>query len=98
MSTCRTWVGFAYVAFIPDVYAQRIVGWRAAAHLRAELVLTPLRIALWQRDRDGHPVLPGQLIHHADAGSQYTSLRFTEHLAMEGIAPLDRHRRRRLRL
>ena len=83
----RTWAGFVYVAFILDVYAQRIVAWHAATDKRTELVLTPLRIALWQRDRDGHPVQPGQLIHHADAGSQYTSLRFTEHLALEGIAP-----------
>jgi len=83
----RTWAGFVYVAFIVDVFAQRIVAWHAATDKRTELVLTPLRIALWQRDRDGHPVQPGQLIHHADAGSQYTSIRFTEHLALEGIAP-----------
>ena len=50
-------------------------------------MLTPLRIALWDRDRQGHPVEPGQLLHHSDAGSQYTSIKFTEHLALEGIAP-----------
>ena len=50
------------------------------------LVLTPLRIELWDRDRHGHPVQPGELIAHSDAGSQYTSLRFAEHLAAEGIA------------
>jgi transposase InsO family protein len=44
-------------------------------------------MALWDRHRQGHPVIPGALIHHHDAGSQYTSLRFTEHLALEGIAP-----------
>ncbi len=49
--------------------------------------MTPLRIALWQRDRDGNPVSPGDLIHHSDAGSQYTSIRYTEHLDLEGIAP-----------
>ena len=42
--------------------------------------MTPLRMAIWQRDRDGHPIQRGQLIHHSDAGSQYTSLRLTEHL------------------
>jgi putative transposase len=84
---CRTWAGFVYVSFVLDVYAQRIVGWHAATDKRTDLVLTPLRIATWQRHRDGHPVEPGQLLHHSDAGSQYTSLRFTEHLALEGIAP-----------
>ena len=49
--------------------------------------MTPLRIALWQRDREGHPVSPGDLIHHSDAGSQYTSIRYTEHLDLEGITP-----------
>ena len=46
-----------------------------------------LRIALWARPRRGYPVVPGELISHSDAGSQYTSIRFTEHLAIEGIAP-----------
>jgi putative transposase len=84
---CRTWTGFCYVAFIVDVFAQRIVAWHAATDKRTDLVLTPLRIALWDRDRHGHPVMPGQLVHHHDAGSQYTAIRFTEHLALEGIAP-----------
>jgi transposase InsO family protein len=83
----RTWAGFAYVAFIVDVFAQRIVAWHAASSKVTELVMTPLRMALWARDRDGRPVTAGRLIHHSDAGSQYTSIRFTEHLALEGIAP-----------
>jgi putative transposase len=83
----RTWAGFSYVAFIVDVFAQRIVAWHAATDKRTDLVLTPLRIALWDRHRGGHPVQPGQLVHHNDGGSQYTSIRFTEHLALEGIAP-----------
>jgi putative transposase len=83
----RTWAGFVYVAFIVDVFSQRVVGWQAAADKRTDLVLTPLRIALWDRTRHGHPVTPGQLLHHSDAGSQYTSIRFSEHLALEGIAP-----------
>ena len=63
------------------------MGWHAATDRRTDLVLTPLRIALWDRDRNGVPVEPGQLLHHSDAGSQYTSIRFTEHLELEGIAP-----------
>jgi len=83
----RTWAGFVYVAFVVDVFAQKIVGWHAASHKRTDLVLTPLRIALWDRGRQGHPVPEGQLLHHSDAGSQYTSIRFTEHLELQGIAP-----------
>jgi putative transposase len=86
-SYVRTWAGFVYVAFIVDVFAQKIVAWHAATDKRTDLVLTPLRIGLWDRDRHGHPVVPGQLIHHHDAGSQYTAIRFTGHLALEGIAP-----------
>jgi putative transposase len=84
---CRTWSGFVYVAFIVDCFAQRIVAWHTSTSKVTDLVMTPLRMALWQRDRDGHPVVPGELIQHSDAGSQYTSLRFTEHLALEGIQP-----------
>ena len=84
---CRTWAGFCYVAFVVDVYAQRIVGWHASRSKVTDLVLTPLRISLWDRDRQGTPVEPGRLLHHSDAGSQYTSIRFTEHLELESIAP-----------
>lgn len=83
----RTWAGFVYVAFVVDVYAQRILSWHASTTKRVELVLTCVRMASWQREHEGHPVVPGELIHHHDAGSQYTALRFTEHLALEGIAP-----------
>lgn len=83
----RTWAGFVYVAFIVDVFAQRIIGWHASSSKKVDLVMTPLRIALWQREREGKPVSPGDLIHHSDAGSQYTAIRLTEHLALEGIAP-----------
>jgi putative transposase len=84
---CRTWAGFVYVAFIVDVFAQRIVAWHASTTKQTDLVMTPLRMALWQRDHDGHPATPGDLICHSDAGSQYTSIRFTEHLQLEGIHP-----------
>ena len=83
----RTWAGFGYVAFILDVFAQTIVAWNASTSKVVDLVDVPLRIALWQRDRDGHAVVPGELIGHADAGSQYTSIAFTDHLAQAGIRP-----------
>ncbi|MBB1014803.1 DDE-type integrase/transposase/recombinase [Dietzia kunjamensis] len=66
----RTWAGFTYVAFIVDVFAQRIVAWNAATTMATDLVITPLRMALWQRDREGHPIEPKSLISHSDAGSQ----------------------------
>jgi putative transposase len=84
---CRTWAGFVYVAFVVDMFAHRIVGWHAATTKVTDLVLTPLRIALWDRHRQGEPIEPGQLLHHSDAGSQYTSIRFTEHLELAEIAP-----------
>jgi putative transposase len=83
----RTWNGFVYVAFIVDVFAQRIVAWHALTNKTTDLVMTPLRMALWQRDHEGHPVQRGELVHHSDAGSQYTSIRLAEHLAVEDIAP-----------
>ena len=83
----RAWAGFVYTAFICDVFSQRIVAWHCATTKHVDLVETPLRIALWDRDRQGHPVTRGELIHHSDAGSQYTAIRFTEHLALEGINP-----------
>ena len=83
----RTWAGFVYVAFIVDVYAQRIVAWHAATTKQTDLVMIPLRMALWQRGREGHPTIAGELIHHSDAGSQYTSLRLTEHLTLQEIRP-----------
>lgn len=83
----RTWAGWVYVAFILDVFAQRIVAWHAATVKDVDLVMTPLRMAIWHRDRQGHPLVAEQLIHHSDAGSQYTSVKLTEHLALEGIRP-----------
>lgn len=83
----RTWAGFAYVAFVVDVFAQKIVGWHAQTSKHTPLVTTPLRMAIWARDHEGHSPVPGQLIGHSDAGSQYTSMRFTEHCELEGIRP-----------
>ncbi len=82
----RTWAGFVYVAFILDCFSHRIVAWHASSSKRTELVMTPLRMALWLRDRDGHQVGPQQLTCHSDAGSQYTSLVYTEHLLLEEIS------------
>ena len=82
----RAWAGWVYVAFIVDVFAQKIVAWHAATSKDVRLVDVPLRMALWARGREGHRV-PAGLIHHSDAGSQYTSVHLTEHLALEGIRP-----------
>jgi putative transposase len=83
----RTWAGFAYVAFIVDVFAQKVVAWHAATSKQTDLVMVPLRMATWQRARQGRPIEPGTLIGHADAGSQYTAVRFAEHLELEGLRP-----------
>jgi putative transposase len=78
------WGGTVYVAFVVDVYSRAVVGWAAATNKRTPLVLNALDMALWRRDCDGRTVQKG-LIHHSDAGSQYTSFRFTTHLLDAGI-------------
>jgi putative transposase len=75
-----TWSGFAYVAFVTDVFSRRIVGWRVANTLRADLALDALEMALWSRHADQ---LPG-LVHHSDRGVQYLSIVYTERLAEAG--------------
>ncbi|WP_328829066.1 IS3 family transposase [Streptomyces sp. NBC_00252] len=82
----KTWAGVVYVAFVVDTFSRRIVGWSAATVKETVFVLDALQMAVWQRDRDQHPVQPGELIHHSDAGSQYTSFRLAEHLDAAGIA------------
>jgi putative transposase len=79
-----TWSGIVYVAFVVDVYSRAIVGWNAATNKRTPLVLGALDMGLWRRDRAGHAAGPG-LVHHSDAGSQYTSFRFTTHLLDAGL-------------
>lgn len=81
----RTWAGFVYVSFVVDCYSRAIVGWHACTTMTTPLVTTALRMGLWRRDRAGHPVGEG-LVHHSDAGSQFTSVAFAETLALEGIA------------
>ncbi|GAA4264341.1 hypothetical protein GCM10022255_117090 [Dactylosporangium darangshiense] len=79
-----TWSGMVYVAFVIDVYSRRILGWRAATSMKTALVLDALEMAFWARGRGGVRDLSG-LIHHHDAGSQYTSIAFTERLAAAGV-------------
>jgi len=62
----RTWAGFVCVAFVVDVFAQRIVGWHAMTTKPAELVLIPLGMAAWSRGQQGHPITRGDLIAHSD--------------------------------
>ncbi|MCC4316596.1 DDE-type integrase/transposase/recombinase [Streptomyces solisilvae] len=81
-----TWAGVVYVAFVVDTFSRRIVGWSAATVKATVFVLDAVEMAIWQRDRDPHPVRPGELIHHSDGGSQYTSFRLAERLAAAGIA------------
>jgi putative transposase len=76
-----TWRGFAYVAFVIDAFARRIVGWRASGSLCSDIALDALEQALYDRGcGDG-------LVHHSDRGVQYVSIRYTERLAEAGIEP-----------
>ncbi|HJR93444.1 MAG TPA: IS3 family transposase [Acidimicrobiia bacterium] len=77
-----TWAGVAYVCFITDAFSRRIVGWRVAAHMRAEMVLDALEMARWSRGTH----LEG-LVAHSDAGSQFTSVRWGERLVELGAQP-----------
>lgn len=76
-----TWQGWVYVAFIIDVYARYIVGWRVSSSMRTDFVLDALEQALYARRPSD------ALIHHSDRGSQYVSIRYTERLAEAGIEP-----------
>jgi putative transposase len=74
-----TWAGFAYVAFVVDVFSRRIVGWRVSSSLRSDLALDALEQALHAR-----PDAVGAIVH-SDRGTQYTSIRYTERLAAAGL-------------
>jgi putative transposase len=78
-----TWRGFVYVAFVIDVFARRLVGWRVSASLRTDLVLDALEQAIYHRCGDGL----GDLVHHSDRGTQYLSMRYTDRLTDAGIEP-----------
>lgn len=75
-----TWQGFLYLAVVMDAWSRRVVGWAMATHLRAELVLNALDMALQQRR-------PSGVIHHSDQGSQYTSLAFGKRCGQAGVRP-----------
>ena len=78
-----TWQGWLYVAFVIDVFARRIVGWRVSSAMRTDFVLDALEQALFDRQ----PERADALIHHSDRGSQYVSIRYTERLAEAGLEP-----------
>jgi putative transposase len=75
-----TWAGFLYLAVVIDVWSRRVVGWAMATHLRTELVLKALNMALEQRR-------PTNVIHHSDQGSQYTSIAFGKRCTQMGVRP-----------
>src|SRR5574343_104825 len=74
-----TWQGWLYVAFVIDVYARRIVGWRVSCTMQTDFVLDALEQALYER----HP-MGDALIHHSDRGAQYVSIKYTERLSQAG--------------
>jgi len=76
-----TWRGFVYVAFVIDVFARRIVGWRVSSSLRTDLALDALEQAICSR------AATAGLVHHSDRGGQYLSIRYTERLAEAGMEP-----------
>ena len=78
-----TWQGWLYVAFVIDVFARRIVGWRVSSSMHTDFVLDALEQALYARQ----PERDDALVHHSDRGSQYVSIRYTERLAEAGIEP-----------
>jgi putative transposase len=73
-----TWVGFLYLAVVIDVFSRRVVGWSMASHLRTELVLNALEMALWRRK-------PRNAVHHSDQGAQYTSIAYGQRLREAGL-------------
>ncbi|WCO67124.1 IS3 family transposase [Iamia majanohamensis] len=77
-----TWAGTVFTAFVTDVFSRRIVGWRTAAAMPTELPLDALEMALWTRAQADQ--LVDGLVHHSDAGSQYTSIRYADRIAAAG--------------
>jgi len=75
-----TWAGFLYLAVVVDVWSRRVVGWSMATHLRTELVLDAMNMAVWQRR-------PERVIHHSDQGTQYTSIAFGLRCKEVGVRP-----------
>jgi len=77
-----TWQGFVYVAFVIDVFARRIVGWRVSSSMQTDFVLDALEQALYARQPERN-----ELVHYSDRGSQYVSIKYSERLAEAGIEP-----------
>jgi len=75
-----TWAGFLYLAMVLDVYSRRVVGWAMETHLRTELILAALNMAVTQRR-------PSAVIHHSDRGCQYTSYAFGKRCREAGVMP-----------
>ena len=75
-----TWTGWLFLAVVLDAWSRRVVGWAMATHLRTQLVLDALAMAIWQRR-------PKSVIHHSDQGSQYTSLAFGKRCREAGVRP-----------
>jgi putative transposase len=78
----RTFSGWAYAAFVTDVFSRRVVGWQLATHLRTDLALDALEMGLWSRNRAGRDL--SALVHHSDRGVQYRAVRYTDRLAEAG--------------
>lgn len=78
-----TWQGWLYVAFVVDVFARRIVGWRVSSSMTTDFVLDALEQALYARQ----PERDSRLVHHSDRGSQYVSIRYSERLTEAGVEP-----------
>ncbi len=81
-----TWAGWTYVAFVIDAYARRIVGWRTATTMTADLVLDAIEQAIWTRQHKGRDQFD-DLVAHNDRGVQYLSVAYSERLAAAGIKP-----------
>jgi putative transposase len=75
-----TWAGFLYLSVVLDAWSRKVVGWAMATHLKTELVLDALNMALWQRR-------PTEVVHHSDHGTQYTSIAFGKRCREAGVRP-----------
>jgi putative transposase len=79
----RTFAGWAYAAFVTDVFSRRVVGWQLSTDLKTDFALGALEMGIWSRTRQGHDL--SRLIHHSDRGVQYLAIRYSDRLAENGI-------------
>jgi len=89
-----TWNGWCYVSLVIDLFARMILGWAVSTSKDVSFVEDALQMATWTRDQEGHSLPVGldpddenRVIHHSDAGSQYTALRYTDTIELEGLRP-----------